>query len=318
MLEKVELPFDDSTLLFNPEVTFPYSIAKAKINDNILTAVCNEHINCNFQNSNCGIEFSYGKTDGRYAYKNILKYHQIDLLTENIVGLEKELPILFKNSVSQEIYICGRAFWGTEIHYIITGYDDNKRTFSIRYMNESGTYFKNNIDYSDFSKALGKVNNFKTSLGFWLYEKEMRFDIDISDIVLHLNEYISSKSWEILNSQDRIYGFNAIRKLSENLNLEAESKKEIKICNLKGLSEHKSFMLNRMKILSENKYLDKPYIEKAYEVQKISQKIIELGEAYNKTQNRDIINKIQDLINNTIYLEKQYLTEVVEDLKRKL
>ena len=130
-----------------------------------------------------------------------------------------------------------------------------------------------------------------------------------------MENYLNSKGDFIKNEIDVVYGISAIYKLIEYINKTIALNGQLDIRYVRGFLEHKFFMKQRIQYLLKKGYLkNETLLQASTRIYEIAAQVQKLSIKYILSNDINIISRIEEMIKNTIGLEKEYLSKTVSDL----
>ena len=237
-----------------------------------------------------------------------------------------------------ESEITGTYMWKLKFErlneQLIYGYDKDLRIFKLTAFNDKNHYGTIDISFDDFVKVFFSFKTQKycresdwisvgNKYGLVLYQfrEDVEYNFNIKSLVIQLDEYLNCKNTALhytwLNEEkiNFVFGVDVYTALTEWLSLyETEF---VDFRSLFGLWDHKKIMLERLRFLEENNYLDtsKQYSHNYEKVEKIANKVRLLVLKYNMVRNKKIICDIIELLNSMKNQEFDILKNTFNDLE---
>ena len=248
-----------------------------------------------------------------------------NLLKEIYQSQKINIVLIIKKFLLNNCYVfgqCNRSYVEKNdnielslFNYVVTGFDDINRQFTIYGLNAKENFYCVKIDYETFASALFDTLKPNIELTLWRYNLDACIDFDIQNIAFELEDYINSANRRNHYTEDKEYGIKAIERLGMYFIENSQCKKSRDEVYLKKLLCHKSYMRDRIACLGHHGYIDiksYPYAEK---VSLISKEILDVGCLINQSNKLTFITLLKQLFSEMIEIEKQYLPKVLDELK---
>lgn len=328
MKKIITLPFEDTpySLMYHGSA-FPLGIIQGNATKDLTPWLSGKYINCWFAPT-WGNKFAHYVSDHWATGDKILFQQRVDILYEQYNFIfKKDVIFLLRNMINMgfyphgeynEEYIPGKKMFrmGYFLHdYMLIGYNDTTQSFtSVGYL-EDKLFQRYSIPYEYMKLAIQSVHSSKISINFWKYNEDSQFLFDINRLITELTDYLHSTTSAKIYTKNRDWGITAIKELGKYITIMCNDEKYIDHRYTRGIMEHKFFMQLRIQYLSNIGYLQsKEYIQKAQHVYLLSQNIHLLGLKYRTSKNATIAKRIQEIFNEIILIECNYLPSVLSDL----
>ena len=325
MDKKIILPFEVKPLsVMYHNLAFPLGIIQGNAKCDITPWLCHKFINCMFNPASKNI-FSISLSDNWGAGDKMMFHQHIQLFndTYDIVGIDiiQVLINMLANGYYvagyyNEEYIPGKRAYGVEYFphdYLLIGFNNEKEVFySVGYLTEQFVDYE--ISYANMRKALTTVASRKPALNFFQYNSEADIAVNLEKILSALKDYLSSSNSLPQYTKGLAYGLDAINNLGEYY-ASYGNQSNFDHRYTKGLTEHKSIMLRRIKYLCSHQYItDNEYVSRSERVLEYSSIIHNLGIRFKLLGDYNILQEIKSIIKNMNELELSYLVSVKKDL----
>ena len=325
--EKI-LPFESNPLSIMYHYTaFPLVVLQANMTKEVFDEfISTKYINCVFVEKSSSNKFNIGEdlwfTEERILlrHRNILSRKMYDHYKINVIDeLKKVIDWgYYPQGNYNEEWIPGK-FAYKKFHfyhdYLLIGYNDDKKIFySIGYL-ANNQFTKFQIPYENMKMALETLFNDTVSFDFLEYNSKKKYEFSAKKIVDQMENYLNSKGDFIKNEIDVVYGISAIYKLIEYINKTIALNGQLDIRYVRGFLEHKFFMKQRIQYLLKKGYLkNETLLQASTRIYEIAAQVQKLSIKYILSNDINIISRIEEMIKNTIGLEKEYLSKTVSDL----
>ena len=330
MKKKLILPFEDHpySLMYH-HCAFPMGVIQGNAKEDITPWLCGKYINCwfgkhrNFINRFTLYYWDNWAVNDRVIFKQEIAlypdlYHS--LYDDEVMLLRKMLNLgYYPQGNYNEEHIPGKWAYQKEYfshNYIIIGYDDIAKEFlSAGYlMDRKFQIFS--IPYENMRQAMKTLQTPKIEIHFWKYNSQIKFDLNLNRIVSELSDYLNSTTSLKMFSDNKFWGMEAMQQLLQFYIDLGEEEAAIDMRYTRGVMEHKFYMHMRMEYLLTHDFLkDTSYLDKAQQVYQMAEMVHMLGLKYNLTGNKTIVSKIKKIMNDMLFLEKEYLPSVLSELQ---
>lgn len=330
MKKKVVLPFNDKpySLMYHGSA-FPLGIIQGNTTNDLTPWLSSKYINCWFAPT-WGNKFAYYVTDHWATGDKILTQQRIDLCSNeykaifnsNIIYQFKKMMDLgyYPHGAYNEEYIPGKKYFQKEYHihdFLLIGYNEiNKYFISVGYLRDD-KFQRYKIPYDYMNLAITTHKTQKISLNFWKYNEKATFDLDFDRLITELSDYIASTTSVKIFKENRTWGLNAIIALGNHIANMCNNESYIDHRYTRGIMEHKVFMQSRIEFLLDKQYIkDRIYLDYSNKVLHLAEcgHLLSLKFLVNKKQN--IANKINDIYIEIVKLEREYLPDLLADLRK--
>jgi len=325
------LPFDVNTVTHcYPYISFPYSIIHDNMDLNFEKWQCGKYINCYFKESSQAHKFIISVHDNWSTDKKILKNQVISFSKETFKAFQYNIPLIIKKALlsgaypyiecSQKYIISNNNDESEEsfIHCLINGYDDIRKVYYVNFINPDNELESCEVEYERFETALFNNSKRGIHINLWKYNPEAEIVLDLNEIKNDLEDYFHSKNSKPQYNKDRSFGLQAIADLKSYFLTEAQKRNLLDIKYLRGFLEHKIFMAERMKYLCSENIIDSDILSHVINVHSLAEKIYKLGIEYNETLETDKVDELLHLIDDTVNIEKSYISIVINNINEKL
>lgn len=326
---KFMLPFDDTPKLeshFN--ITFLYSIISANIGDNYYPWICNQYVNCALDSESENVKFLLPEDDNGSMNINLTSYQFIELTSKTYTDVI-DIPLLFKNIISSGYYING-SFCAKIISdqylcrtasgkgdYLVTGYNDTEKIFVLKGFDREHKLKTFTVPYELYISALLAIPRDVIRLHIWNFNKTEIIEVDKTKLATQLSAYISSSAGDSCSSSNKIYGINAIIKLCDIIESKARTQGFIEELFIKNIFEHKWFMFERVKYLTDIGSVSNSHLLGAKRVYDLIMEAYVYTKEYNKTENAAILEKVILCIRDIFEIERGYIPTLINELIKK-
>jgi len=236
-------------------------------------------------------------------------------------------------------YISRHTYFFQNIHRrhsaLIYGYNKENKTFAVADFFDKRYQFIE-VSFEEISNGITKSYNPIEVIELYKHRKNVEYKFDISKMVSLLEDYLLSKrtsdflfftpkqlpktpGLNVPKQRDGFtFGLSVIEELILKTKLMVESKELIyfDIRSIQTLLEHKRCMLQRLEFLHEigNIEINQKHISKVTELQKLVEKIRNIGLKYNFTHTKDNLISIINLSTELLEKEKLFLEDFLEYL----
>ena len=330
-MKKTLLPFEYEPYakMYN-EHGFVFGMIQGNADQDITPWFCGKFINCWFDPTSPN-KFEYNVFDTSATEDKILINQFMYLYPEQIKLLfGGDILTLFRDMLDMGLYPRGRyneehipgkwaygnAYFNHD--FILVGYDDEAKCFiSAGYLSD-GKFQKYLIPYENMDAAIKTNKPPNSYFGFWKYNQNAVYKLNIPRIIDQLDDYIKSTTKMSVYLENKTWGLQAISDLRKHFEKCGEKKRYLDVRYTRGIMEHKFFMEMRIEYLLNHGYLvDNFLLNSAKEVNKMAQLIHFLAIKYNITGEISIANRICETLNKMIDIERKYLPSVLSQLQAK-
>lgn len=276
-----------------------------------------------------------------------LRTHNI---TESILELSEE--DLIKNIIRWidndyyiETFVDESQLPGTYMHkykdkrineQLIYGYDREAEILKLTAFDETDHYATIDISFFDFVKAFFSEQTKRFSresnwisvgqeygLILYRFRKDLKFTFDIKNIMIQLDEYVNGKNsalhfkWLNDEKMNFVFGINVYDAIIKWMSLYETEYVDHRV--LFGLWDHKRIMLERIKYLEDNGYLDKnvKYSFDYAELESMASKARLFVMKYNLVRIKDVLEEIIDILRDMREKEQRILNDIICELNNK-
>lgn len=278
-----------------------------------------KYINCFFAVGGEVQKFNISIYDTWSDSQNRLTYQGINFFKETARELFN-IPLLIKKAVVTKTYPYGQ-FPGKYITskpasslftYMITGFNDIKKEFSLYGFFMNGDHAHYFISYDNFVNAVCDEQTDSFLIHLWRYNDNVNHSISWSIIINELEDYILSRtSHRQFGKVQRVFGLSACSALADYILNDQENANVDFGLHVKSFFEHKKIMLKRIQLFYENQILSNEIVNSSKEVSMLAERLLYL---YKCNQREEASN----LLRKTIEIENQYLPTVLERVKSKM
>ncbi len=213
-----------------------------------------------------------------------------------------------------EYYIPGKEaykkcdFWHD---YVLFGYDDTTKIFNSAGYLKSHKYESFEIKYSDFLKSVYHIGADNVDLWFYKIKEDYEVEFNIERIVQNMSNYLCSVLKPNESTNKNCYGIAAwdmyAKYVLENQNGFLDLRFN------RGFMEHKNIMLNRLKVLEEEGYIQHQELVSNYQREIVipSNLVHNLCLKYNMTHDPALKIRIYDLVHDINRKEENVLNGVM-------
>lgn len=193
------------------------------------------------------------------------------------------------------------------IDYIIFGYDDEKGVLkSARYVaNQKYEYF--DLYYDDYIESLKNFCFKRMAIFFHRIDGSIESAIKIDEIKRKVEDYLLSRKNKTTVSTTDLYGISVWRKLASHLASLTEDEKYLDIRASRAMLEHKTIMLDRIRLLSEMNFIPDACKEYEETVVQPSSVVYMLCLKFTMTDKRELLQRIAEMIERICLDEERIL-----------
>lgn len=310
------LPFAlDAPSISYHNKAFPLGVMKANLK-NFDIWMCNKLIQCVYEHGydrynlfdediwSC--QDNVTATQSFHVFPEIFRYPSFDIL-----GIVKDMLDhgYYAGGLNNEKYVRAKKAYQAYDHvhdYIIFGYDDEKSVFkSAGYVaNQKYEYF--DLYYDDYIESLKNFCFKRMAIFFHRIDGSVEPVIKIDEIKRKTEDYLLSRKNKTTVSAADLYGISVWRKLASHFaNLTEDKYPDIRAS--RAMLEHKTIMLDRIRLLAEMNFI--PDACKAYEEAVVQPSYIAymLCLKFTMTEKRELLQRIAELIEQICLDEEQIL-----------
>lgn len=324
----VLLPFaDEPALLCYQNKAFPVGVIQGNITDNVIEWLCTKTVNCVYNpwspknKFDLSVQDIWGVQEGiiNQQYASIKK-GIYDLLQIDLVSAMKKLlnEGYYIQGAFNEKYIPGKWAYGIEdyIHdFLLIGCDDDSFV-SVGYMSD-GKFKKHNIYDDDLKRSLLSEPMNKIGINLFQYNKGKELTVNINRMIEDLKKYMSTLEYIDNPEPNSItYGIASIYRLKEFFIEEVTVQNKIAIDKRYScaLYEHKWILSQLVSLFLEGKERE-VYVELSCKVFNKAKQVHMLGLKMEYSKDRQIINRIDRIIEEIIACEVQYVPKLIKELE---
>lgn len=319
---RIDLPFEYSPFFKTYQyLAFFFGILQGGNPNTLPWIYCNFIFCCN-TNFDCNDNIlSY--------YKNVISRTPLISLSSNIsqdelISIIEDALIngYYINGLFDEYYIPAKKSYGCHhmMHdYIITGFDDQTKTFSSAGYTSNLTYQKFSIPYSDFYNSIIKAKNFEDSRTIQKLNINSNFDFKFNMIHFcnQLYNYIKQPIVVINEPINDCHGLCSWKYLHDQILQARDKNKTIEIRNCRFLFEHCGLILSSINYLATT-ILNNPQTNQILSEYRIffdNVKIMfNICLKYCVSSNDLLIDKLLSMTKNLYYQEHSILTKLLKHI----
>ena len=305
-------------------------IVRANAKDCFSSLLCVKYINCVYREEETRHQFIISMFDAWWTHQGVMQNQQINFLKETLRKTEVDLLLMIKKCLLSDSYVfscCSRKYLLSDadeehefFYFVLTGFDDEKREFTIWGEPNLESFACYQIGYDDFVDAMFNNSNRNINLTLWKFNQDATLELDLPNLVIELKDYINSSNSRQHYTADKLYGFQAIEALARKLETDLESLgAEVGGSYLHKFYVHKKFMKERVEYLVEQGKVDEKWIFEAERVLQIADSVKKMGLVCLKMQDYSSTMSLADAMRQTIAIEQRYLPglllEVIEAMK---
>lgn len=324
MLNIVVLPVNKNPILRTYHyLAFPISIITAYNEEQKFPLILNRYINCSYilEKDDLNIDdndwmlLGSGIFDGQYF-----------MIDPKVVS-DKALDIisLFKCMIDNGYYVLGHFdeyyISCKEVYkkhhfdhdYLLYGYDEAKSEFlSIGYTGTMTKYSEFRIGYEELFEASKNIPGEKLNINLVKLNTDFKYNIDIISIKNQLKDYLNSESQFFRNSVERLYGYNAVKKLINRINNELKINSDIDLRGIRALYELKNLMFVRLDYLKREGYIkiDDNKLNEYYKFVLFLKSFFKMCIEYNTERKNVFLNNNINKLKSIIDEEYDYLNSI--------
>lgn len=331
MLEKYSLPISQPAISSYSNIAMAYSILEGNAQKDFDKILCDKYVTLYYDECKALGEFSFPYYDHWCGDRKVTFYQEINLQKVTFADLDIDLIEFIKECIKFDTYVHGEcnfkaidSAW-TYIdknkdsdYYLISGYDDNDKTFEVTYCDEKFCVKTNKISYSLMHKALTGVSEENIRLFLIKYNKDTTIELNIKSIIKELSRYVYSENPYPEYHYTKIYGSAAVEKFFQTVLEKIENQEKIYPRYIQCLCEHKLLMLNRIRYLISNNLISEHFENDALKVYEMSNAIVNCLKVYNKTLDKTYFSSVILLMRKMIFVEREYLDDVLFELQQNI
>lgn len=325
MRKKLALPILQPDFICYNEVTCANAIVRAntKEKDKILLAA--KYINCYYQKESVQHKFVISIYDSWCTTQKVMQNQYLKLLKTTYQSLQLNIIGIIKKFLCNGSYVFGQCNYSyieplekSELplfDYVITGFDDIERQFTVYGVDVSNHFICKHINYDMFIKSLLDTPKPNIWFSLWKYNPETNIELDIPNIIFELEDYINSENRRKQYKEDKVYGFSAVECLRDHFAQKISCLEEINESYLKKILCHKKYMKYRIECLNDDIFMSKKWLYDANRVYDIALNIYEQGRIFNNNKDTMLGSQLINSFSEMIDIERSYLFDVLNELK---
>ncbi|MBQ8387630.1 MAG: hypothetical protein IJX46_01730 [Clostridia bacterium] len=326
MIEKYSLPFIEPVERWNQNTTFSDLAIKVNLGDRYLAWENNRYINCTFVNQPHEKGFYISLIDDWSTWEGVIIRQIFSFDKETYLSCGTDTAELLKKCIASGSYVLGNcngkyideSYEGVEdrpyFSYMLTGFDDEKGTFTVKGVDHHFCYRSYEVKYRTFVDSIFDICGGGLVLELRQFNPDVEILPNIPRCIAHLEDYIGGTSREMF-FKDRVYGIAAVEALGEYCADANNTDREICGNLLDCLADHKMFMRMRVEYWAEQGWVNNSHIKRAREAENMAYDAIELNKKYIKSGDGELLARLNAAIKNIMYAEKQYLPQVLDEIK---
>lgn len=324
------LPFPDSPMfLCYHSRAFPFGIIQANNTEDITKWICTKCVNCVYTTYDFDhmfdmiIDDEWGSSEELVTHQNIcIDMYKLKQPNFNLISMMKSFIFngYYIFGLYNEKYIPGKRVFQKKdyLHdFLVIGCDKDK-FISVGYLAD-GRFKRFEIPNQNMLDSLCKTRQLKIKLKLIKYNENALPKPNYNSMIGQLEHYIAQADQVNIPMPVGVsYGIAAISHLRDYFVDEVENKGKIYLDRryVRVLMEQKwvlSQLIENFLDIEENQKLSE-FVTKNFERAKC---IHLLGLKMQYTQNRKIINQVENLMNEIIHEELEYIPELIKVLKEK-
>lgn len=328
MSEAYSLPIADSPIHSYSNISFAYSILKANAKENFDNILCDKYVTYFFDPVAEFRGFSLPFYNHWYGAKKATWLQEINLLKETYESMSIDPVWLIKQCLLSDNYVHGR--WNGKIvdtrwtspdekwqhdFYLITGFNDRSKTFSVQYFDSDLQCQCKEIDYVTAVQAMWEMPNKNVIFCLIKYNHDAKLSLDLTSTISELEGYVQSRNTSAQNQKNIIYGMEAgyafLRDLTSRISRLAPLYPRAIFC----LDEHKTFMLERIQHLTSQGIINPAYLTHSQRVSDLKDLLMDKATGYNSYPSEAIGKEILSFLQELLRTEQEYLPKVLDELK---
>ena len=283
--------------------------------------IIQKYINCFFKPDAKSTKF-FISVYNAWSFNNKVFFKQrVDLDKGILDQVGINIMLILRNAIARQMYpygvcdenVIANAPPGTyteDCHYIITGLDDIRKMFFVKYISPINGYYEKGIDYETYFKSIFSLPTRNIVIDTIKYNPESDLSVNLTPVANDLEDYIMSRDSYPQHPNNRVFGFEAVNSFAEYL-LSSTAVSDVYVPRyLLGLKEHKQTMLRRIELLAEQQVVDSAWIKYAADV-------VNLADSITPSDGVAKANEYCETIKNTIEIERAYLPRVLEEIRSK-
>ena len=296
---------------------FPLGIMKANLKD-FDAWLCNKLIQCiyepDYDRYNLYDEDIWGYRDNIAATQSFHVFPEIlHCPSFDILGIAKNMLDrgYYVAGLNNERCVRAKAAYQKYDHvhdYIIFGYDDELRAFkSAGYIaNQKYDYF--DLYYEDYLDSLRAFCFHNLPFYFHRVNREASISIKYDEIQQKIEDYLLSRKDRVTKTTVASYGISVWKRLASHTASMATDKGNLDIRAYRAMMEHKTIMLDRIRILSERHFIANATREYRDAVVQPAAIVYALSLKYNMTLNQNLLARIATNIEILCLSEERILS----------
>ena len=325
MKKKIELPILQPDFICYNHLTYADAIIRANAKEKDKILMTSKYINCYYKEESVQHKFVISIFDHWCTTQKVMQNQNLNLLKTTYQSLQINMISVIKKFLCNSSYVFGQCNYSyieplkkpelPLFNYVITGFDDIRRQFTVYGLDINNNFICKQIDYAIFIDSLLDTSKPNISFSLWKFNQETNIEFDIPNIIFELEDYINSENRRNHYKEDKVYGISAIECLREYLSQKIDSVEEINEFYLKKLLCHKKYMRDRIECLNNYKFINGRWLYDADRVYAIALNIYEQGKALNTNKDTVLGAHLVNLFSEMIDIEKPYLFSVLNELK---
>lgn len=325
MKKKIELPFLPPDFICYNLFTCANAIIHANTKENHKILMASKDINCFYEKDSPQNKFILSMFDHWCTSQKVMQSQNFNLLKSTYKSLRLNVISVIKRLLDNGSYVFGQCNYSYIDHinksddplfyFVVVGYDDFKREFTIHGLDIKNNFICKHIDYELFANAIFDIDQPNVAFSLWKYNKDVKISLDIPGIVFELEDYINSENRRYQYQVGKVYGIAAIENLWAYISKKIGAFDEKDGTYLTKLLAHKKYMKDRIECLSNHNLIDKRWLHDAEMVHSITLDICEQINNFNVNENPLIREQLDNSFSRMMNIEKNYLPNVLNELK---
>lgn len=217
-------------------------------------------------------------------------------------------------------YIRAKVEYGIlnrNIDYLIYGYDDCERTFSVLGNTRESVFTSFTVGFDEYLEAIRNREDKLFNLNIITFNKKKEHDISLPLIYRKLKDYLLSECSTVLrHSPSTVFGVGAWEWLKK------EYKAFVGICDyfdyraFMVLSEHKKIMLHRIEYLMKRDIISDQNIRSSCRrVCQIAEEAMNICDSYNRQRDFSRLGELDRILDEIVCVEKEYLSALLWEIE---